>query len=211
MKKFLILLFCFSLTSCFEITERIKHHLDQSGQYSLVVDFSKSWFKTKSAMLLEEIDGVKIPDEADITQKLAEFKSTASKIEGISNVKTTTDFSDYIFTITLDYKNLSALNTVLNSIDKQKEKVHFLSDSKTKFERRTAYLVPEKLANDPKKKADLQAANSIAIYTFDTTVQSVSNSKSKLSKNKKTVFLKQSVYDVLQNPTVMNNTINLLH
>ncbi|WP_459640981.1 hypothetical protein [Flavobacterium sp. CGRL2] len=69
MKKFLALFCCLLLTSCFEITERIKHHDDQSGEYTLMIDFSRSWFKTKSAIWLEEVDGVKIPNEQEISQK----------------------------------------------------------------------------------------------------------------------------------------------
>ena len=50
-------------------------------------------------MFLEEVNGVKIPDEQEIIQKLANFKNSASKMEGISNVTTKTDFDNYIFTI----------------------------------------------------------------------------------------------------------------
>ena len=209
MKKILIMAICFLLTSCFEITERIKHHEDQSGEYSLMIDFSKSWLKTKSAIFLGEVDGEKIPDEAEINKKLDDFKKMASAIEGISNVRTKANFDDFIFTINLDYKNLKALNLVMNSINKQKDKVHFLPTESGGFSRKTNYPIPEKLANDPKKKSDLQAASVIAIYTFDKNIKSVGNYKTKLSKNQKTVFLKQSVYDVLQSPILMNNTINL--
>lgn len=209
MKKFLILMFSLLLTSCFEITEKIKHHVDQSGEYTLIVDFSKSWFKMKSAIFLEEVDGVKIPNEQEIAEKLHGFKTSASAIDGISNVRTSANFDDYIFVVKLDYNNLKALNLALNSINGEKGKVHFLGNTSGGFERKTSYPIPKKLSSDPQKKEDLQAANSIAIYTFDKNIQSISNPKSKLSKNQKTVFLKQSVYNVLQNPLLMNNTINL--
>lgn len=211
MKKFLILFICFLCTGCFEITERIKHHNDQSGEYTLTVDFSKSWLKTKSAILLEEVDGTKIPNEEEISQKLLDFKRTASKIEGISNVKTTTNFDDYIFTITLDYKNLTALNLAMNSINKQKNQIHFISNGTNTFERRASYPIPEKLANNPKRKTDLEQANIISIYTFDNEIASVNNGNSKISKNKKTVFLKHNVYNVLRKSALMNNSIQLTY
>lgn len=208
MKKFLALLCCLLLTSCFEITERIKHHDDQSGEYTLMVDFSKSWFKTKSAIFLEEVDGVKIPNEQEIAQKLEDFKTKASKIEGISNVTTKTDFDNYVFIIKLNYANLKSLNAVVNTINNQRDQIHF-SGSGKKFERIASYPVPEKVVKDPKKKKDLEEANIIAIYSFDTDVLSVENTNSKISKNKKTVFLKQSMYSVLKKSTLMNNTIQL--
>lgn len=208
MKKILVLCCCWLLTSCFEITEKIKHHDNQSGDYTLIVDFSKSWFKTKSAMWLEEVDGVKIPNEEEITQKLLDFKRTASKIEGITNLSTKTDFEHYIFTIQFTYQNLKALNAVVNVINKQKNQVHFNSNGKT-FERIASYPVPEKLVKDPKKKTDLEQANIIAVYTFDKDITSATNGNSKIAKNKKTIFLKQSMYNVLKKSSLMNNTIQL--
>lgn len=208
MKKILALCCCLLLTSCFEITERIKHHDDQSGEYTLMVDFSKSWFKTKSAMWLEEVDGVKIPNEQEITKKLEDFKTKASKIDGITNVTTKTDFDNYVFIIKLNYANLKALNAVVNTINNQRDQIHF-SGSEKNFERIASYPVPEKVVKDPKKKKDLEAANIIAIYTFDKDVQAVQNPNSKISQNKKTVFLKQSMYSVFKKSALMNNTIQL--
>lgn len=208
MKKIFALCCCLLLTGCFEITERIKHHDDQSGEYTLMIDFSKSWFKTKSAIWLEEVDGVKIPNEQEITQKLEDFKTKASKIDGISNVTTKTDFDNYIFIIKLNYANLKALNAVVNTINNQRDQIHF-SGSVKKFERTASYPVPEKVVKDPKKKKDLEEASIITIYTFDKDIQSVENGNSKISKNKKTVFLKQNMYSVLKKSTLMNNTIQL--
>ncbi|MCC9017715.1 hypothetical protein [Flavobacterium lipolyticum] len=208
MKKFLALCCCLLLTSCFEITERIKHHDDQSGEYTLMVDFSKSWFKTKSAMWMEEVDGVKIPNEQEITKKLEDFKVKALKIDGITNVTTKTDFNQYVFIIKLNYANLKALNAVVNTINNQSNQVHFSGNTKS-FERIASYPVPEKVVKDPKKKEDLEAASITAIYTFDKDVKAVENPNSRISPNKKTVFLKQSMYSVLKKSALMNNTIQL--
>ena len=208
MKKIFALCCCLFLTSCFEITERIKHHDDQSGEYTLMVDFSKSWLKTKSAIWLEEVDGVKIPNEQEITQKLTDFKSKVSKIEGISNVTTKTDFERYIFIIKLDYKSLKALNEVVNTLNKQKNQIHFTANSRS-FERIASYPIPENLLKDEKKKEDLEKANIVSIYTFDHDVLNASNTNCKISPNKKTVFLKQSMYSVLKKSSLMNNTIQL--
>ncbi|WP_369618004.1 hypothetical protein [Flavobacterium sp. CFS9] len=208
MKKFLALCCCLLLTSCFEITERIKHHDDQSGEYTLMVDFSKSWFKTKSAMWMEEVDGVKIPNEQEITKKLEDFKVKALKIDGITNVTTKTDFDQYVFIIKLNYANLKALNAVVNTINNQSNQIHFSSNARS-FERIASYPVPEKVVKDPKKKEDLEAASITAIYTFDKEVKAVENPNSRISPNKKTVFLKQSMYSVLKKSALMNNRIQL--
>ena len=207
MKKLIILSICLLLTSCFEITEKIKHNSDQSGDYSLVVDFSSSWFKTKSAIMLEEVDGVSIPNEEDIKSKLAQFRAEASKIKGISKISTSYDFNTYIFKINFSYNSLETLNAVLNAIDKKNTLVHFKNNN-GKFERIAAYPLPKNLIKNEDKKEDLLKANIVAVYTFDKDVAMVQNANSKLSKSKKTVFLKQNIWNVLNNNKLMNNSIS---
>lgn len=207
MKKLFILSVCLLLTSCFEITEKIKHNSDQSGDYSLVVDFSSSWFKTKSAIMLEEVDGVSIPNEEDIKSKLAQFRAEASKIKGISKISTSYDFNTYIFKINFSYNSLETLNAVLNAIDKKNTLVHFKNNN-GKFERIASYPLPKNLIKNEDKKEDLLKANIVAVYTFDKDVAMVQNANSKLSKSKKTVFLKQNIWNVLNNNKLMNNSIS---
>ena len=207
MKKLIILSICLLLTSCFEITEKIKHNSDQSGDYSLVVDFSSSWFKTKSAIMLEEVDGVSIPNEEDIKSKLAQFRAEASKIKGISKISTSYDFNTYIFKINFSYNSLETLNAVLNAIDKKNTLVHFKNNN-GKFERIASYPLPKNLIKNEDKKGDLLKANIVAVYTFDKDVAMVQNANSKLSKSKKTVFLKQNIWNVLNNNKLMNNSIS---
>lgn len=207
MKKLIILSICLLLTSCFEITEKIKHNSDQSGDYSLVVDFSSSWFKTKSAIMLEEVDGVSIPNQEDIKSKLAQFRAEASKIKGISKISTSYDFNTYIFKINFSYNSLETLNAVLNAIDKKNTLVHFKNNN-GKFERIASYPLPKNLIKNEDKKEDLLKANIVAVYTFDKDVAMVQNANSKLSKSKKTVFLKQNIWNVLNNNKLMNNSIS---
>lgn len=207
MKKLIILSICLLLTSCFEITEKIKHNSDQSGDYSLVVDFSSSWFKTKSAIMLEEVDGVSIPNEEDIKSKLAQFRAEASKIKGISKISTSYDFNTYVFKINFSYNSLETLNAVLNAIDKKNTLVHFKINN-GKFERIASYPLPKNLIKNEDKKEDLLKANIVAVYTFDKDVAMVQNANSKLSKSKKTVFLKQNIWNVLNNNKLMNNSIS---
>lgn len=207
MKKYMVLCLCLFLTSCFEITERIRHNSDESGNYSLVVDFSKSWLKTRSAIWLEEVDGVSIPSEQDIKDKLANFRLLASKVDGVSGITTKYDFNNYIFTLKFDYKNIDALNSVLNSMNKQNALTHFSGSTTTIFERFAAYPIPKNLIKNDDKKEDLLDAKITSIYTFDKEVVKTGNPNSKISKNKHTVFLKHNVYNVLKNNTIMNNTI----
>lgn len=206
MKKLFLFCLCLLLSGCFEITEKIKHHKDQSGEYSLVVDFSNSWFKTKSAMLLEEVDGVSIPSEEEIKAKLAKFRSDANQVNGISMVMTTYDFKNYIFKISFHYDSVTALNKILNTIDKKNNFTHF-KVTDFGFERIASYPLPKNLVQKEDKKEDLTKASITAVYSFDQEVSVMQNPNAKLSKTKKTVFLKQNIWSVLHNNKLMNNTI----
>ncbi|MNR22701.1 hypothetical protein D3C85_1396700 [compost metagenome] len=93
-------------------------------------------------------------------------------------------------------------------MNKQKNQIHFTANSKS-FERIASYPIPENLLKDEKKKEDLEKANIVSIYTFDHDVLNASNTNCKISPNKKTVFLKQSMYSVLKKSSLMNNTIQL--
>ncbi|WP_242004827.1 hypothetical protein [Flavobacterium cheniae] len=157
--------------------------------------------------MLEEVDGVSIPNEEDIKSKLAQFRAEASKIKGISKISTSYDFNTYIFKINFSYNSLETLNAVLNAIDKKNTLVHFKNNN-GKFERIASYPLPKNLIKNEDKKEDLLKANIVAVYTFDKDVAMVQNANSKLSKSKKTVFLKQNIWNVLNNNKLMNNSIS---
>lgn len=63
------------------------------------------------------------------------------------------------------------------------------------------------LKTKEKRKETLSAALITAVYTFDKTIYGIKNPEGKLSKSKKTVFLRHTVWDVLQDNSLMNNSI----
>jgi len=207
MKKILVGCLLFTLVSCFEVTETLNHASNDSGSYSLVVDFSNSWLKTKSAILLKEVDGVSIPSEAEIKSKLAKFRTEAAKIKGTSGVSTSYDFNTYVFKLNFSYDSIATLNAVLNAIDKKNTLIHFKKNG-SKLERIASYPLPKNLIKNDDKKEDLQNASLTAVYSFENQVTTVENPNSKISKSKKTVFLKQNIWNVLQNSKIMNNSIS---
>ncbi len=209
MKKALILFFCLLLTSCFDVTEKIKHNINQSGDYSLIVDFSSSWARTKAAIFLGEVDGEKIPSEEEIKEKLKKFRAEASKIKGTSKISTSYDFDKYIFKINFSYNSIETLNSVLNSIEGKNTFTHFKSNNGN-FERVASYPFPKDLTKKEDKKEDLTKANITTAYTFEKEVNTVLNAKSKISKSKKTVVLKHNIWDVINNNKLMNNTISFI-
>ena len=203
-------MFCIILTSCFEITEKVNHTSNGSGEYDLIINFSNSWMKTRAAIMLGEVDGEKIPNEESITDQLNDFKLEASKIKGITNVSVSKDFTSYIFKLHFKYDSIQSLNNVLNLLDRGNTiEKHFLSND-LQFQRNASYPFPPKLKDKKNKKNDLEKAKITAIYTFDKKVQLTSNLNSKLSKSKYRVFLQDNAWRVIQNNELMNNSILLM-
>ena len=66
---------------------------------------------------------------------MTQFRTDASKIKGISKVKTSYDFSNYIFKIQFSYATVESLNMVLNSIDKTHKGFTHFKNNKDVFER----------------------------------------------------------------------------
>lgn len=211
LNKILVFGLLFLLSSCFDITEKIKHNSDQSGEYSLVIDFSPSWIKVKAAVLLGNVDGVNIPSEEKIRLKLSKFKEDAQQIKGISNVITAADFDNYIFKINFSYQSIEALNAVMNKINKNEKTaaIAYFKETNGNFERLVSYPIPKKISQKEDRKNDLLSANLITIYAFEKEIASYKNPNSKISKNKKILFLKQNVWSFLKNESILNNTITL--
>ena len=208
MKKILVVLSCFLFSSCFHITEKVKHNSNNSGDYQLVIDFSESWLKVKSAMYLEEVDGVSIPSEEEIKQKLSQFKNNAQKIKDLSDVKTSYDFKNYVFKVSFKYATVEALNKALNTMNSKEKFIHFSIDNQI-FKRNASFPLPKNLVKNDDKKEDLLNATITSVYTFEKPVLKVENNESKVSKTKKTVFLKQNIWNTLKNTNLLNNTITL--
>lgn len=80
--KFCILIISFlSITSCFEIIEEIDLKSDGTGTMTYTLNLSKSKSKLASIMLLDSINGYKVPSRADIQKGLEDIVSELNKAE----------------------------------------------------------------------------------------------------------------------------------
>ena len=93
--SFLFLTF-FTLTSCFDILDKVAMKADGSGEYSIILNASKSKTRINSISKMETINGKKVPKKAEIQTQLNEAAAVFKVVPGISNVKTSADFDKYI-------------------------------------------------------------------------------------------------------------------
>ena len=208
-------------TSCFDILEEINLNADGSGSVLVTFNMSKSKTKLASIMLLDSVNGYKVPTEDDINEVFKDAVRHLEKSEGISNIKQTKDFKNYIFTIACDFKNIESINGIFKELileQNKKGKTNFsttnfgYSTSSKTFQRYFTYDDSMKksfyhLNNEDRKI--FKDASFTSIYRFDNSVESVSNTNSKIAPNKKAVMLRLDAMALILGEKTIKNTIEL--
>ena len=172
-------------------------------------------------MLLDSVNGYKVPSKEDIGSALKEAKNHLKTIDGISNIKTTTDYDNYIFTISCNFSSTDNLDTVFKDLiskHNKKSKTNFnttnfsFNKSTNAFKRSFSYDDSIKRnfnkLNSENRKI-FEDANYTSIYRFENDVEQVSNTNAKISPNKKAVFLKVDLMSLILGKKNITNTIQL--
>jgi hypothetical protein len=216
-----LLLFIFlipALSSCFQVIEELTLHNDGTGEVTLTINLSQSKTKVQSVMLLDSINGYKVPSKQKIQLELIEAVAYLRKSEGISNVKSTSDFNNYIATISFSFKDVSNINNITKNILAQ-QKIKAPNTSSYSFNKTTklfsrkyqpvgtAKTEYNKLKS--KDKAVFNGATYTSVYRFDSPVTNTSNPASNVSKSGKAVMLKSGILDLINGKINVSNQIQL--
>ncbi len=213
-----ILLFSLWLffSGCFEIIEEVNFSSVNSGNYKFIANLSKSKTRLEGLMKLDTFMGAKIPKDNDIRYYLDRVNDTLKISSGISNIHTSSDLENFIFTISFDFDKVESLNNAINKIVQisgSNQKIPFQKI----FDGNASAFIRLKAPSDSllttfpniKKHLDLiQGASITSIYRFPFEVIHTANSSSLIAKNKKAVMLKQNISEVILNPIKFTNTIN---
>lgn len=216
---FIILLFvCISLSSCFQVLEEINLGNDGSGTMSITLNLSESKTKVASILSMKTFNGRKVPTKEEIRQSVDKIADDLKKTSGISNVKKSVDFTNYIVVISFKFNNLTAVNSFSEKILKvykinvanaaqytySKASKTFSKTYRSHPETKKSY---EKL--NQTDKSVFENAEYTSIYRFASTVKNQTNKKAKLSVSGKAIMQKTSVQDILHTQVNISNTIQL--
>jgi len=213
---YLFLFSClFTLAGCFEIVEQLFLKADGSGDFQLVLNLSKSKTRLNSIMKMKTINGHDVPSKEDIKYRISEIEKTVTKTPGISNVKTSVDFDNFIVSISCNFKNVARLNDAVKNIytkenapSKAPEKIYEYNAGV--FERLNKYSFKDeykKLSNADREI--FATANYTAVFKFESSVSAASNKETKIAPSKKAVMLKLNALDVINEKRSIENKINL--
>lgn len=205
------------LTSCFDIVDEINVNKDGSGEITLTANLSKSKTKIASIMLMDSINGHKVPQKADIEKILNDAEAYLKNAAGISHISKKADFENYIFSISCRFKSVENLDNIISEVTKDLKvkpvMVSYAYDAAKKVFSKNYIYTPEAKKQYDKLKAEDRKVFDEAYYTtifrFENEVASASNALSKISSSNKAVMLKTAALDFINGDVSLSNTIQL--
>lgn len=221
MNKRLLLLFStisiFLFTSCFEFVEEVSFNKDGSGSAVLTINLSKSKTKLASILLLDSINGYKVPSKVTIRKKVQEIVSKIKGTKGVHNVKNTLNFNEFIVTVSCDFDNVEALNEVIANfsskkhIEAIKKDRHFTFNEKSKTFTRSHHfdLGKEFRKTKNQDRKVFETATYTSVYRFETPIKTTENNQARISQSKKAIMLHLQAQDIIANKQTIKNKIQL--
>lgn len=220
MKKtaYLVLFCCLILfQSCFEIVEQILLKADGSGTFQFVLNLSKSKTKLNSISKMKTINGHDVPSKWEIENKMQQIEKAMTKTVGVSGVKSSIDFDNYIATINCNFVKLPQLNAALKNVSKIDggnvaglDKVYSYDAATKTFERQNKFGLKnyyKKVSNADKEV--FATAGYTSIFKFENAIETSSNKDATISPSKKAIMLKQSALDIITEKKSIENKIKL--
>lgn len=212
----ILLLFC--LSSCIEILDDISFNSDGSGVFRYTLNLSSSKLKINSILALDSLDGKRVPSKLELQEKVAILVDTLNFQEGISNVMLEEDYENYIFKIAFDFENSAALldavevtmNTAGSDPDETEKQYNWMSWDGHVLIRQIPDLSTFKFRMVKKEDQDLMKNGMYtSISRFVSPVDKIENTAAILSKNNRAVLLRNSLFDVFGDPSIMGNRISV--
>lgn len=217
--KKIIKIFCFSLciylTSCIELIDDITINSDGSGKLKYSINLSSSKTECNSLILLDSLNGYKVPKIEHLKAKIVQFEKIISLQPGISQVQIESNWQDFIFKFSCDFDNLHNLQTAVKVTLKLLE-----LPIGQNFETDWIYLkesclirdVPHIILNNFSefkfiRQEELELSRYTSITRFDKEISYFENISARLSQNKKAVMIQTDLKNLIDNSKKLNNKI----
>jgi len=216
LKQILLFIPFLLLTSCFDIVDKANVKADGSGEYTIILNASKSKTRLASISKIETINGKKVPKKSEIESKINEAARIFKATPGISNVKTSMDFDNYIIKLSCNFKKIENINAGLEQLKAKNilgkmipTQIYSQNVEKKTFTRNKINTF--KNDYDKMSKADKEVFNDakyVSVLQFENTIKSQTNHFYQLSPNKKALKMEANVLDlILQKKQLQNNIL----
>lgn len=203
------------LTSCFDILEKVNVKADGTGEYTVILNASKSKTRLASISKMETINGKKVPKRPEIEAKINEASRIFKATPGLSNVKTSMDFDNYIIKLSCNFRKIENINAGLEQL-KAKNIIGKMVPTQIYSQNMAGKSFTRNKINtfksdyDKMSRADKEIFNDaryISVLQFENAIKSQTNAVYSLSPNRKAVKLETPVLDLILQKKQLQNTI----
>lgn len=203
------------LTSCFDILEKVNVKADGTGEYTVILNASKSKTRLASISKMETINGKKVPKRPEIEAKIKEASRIFKATPGLSNVKTSMDFDNYIIKLSCNFRKIENINAGLEQL-KAKNIIGKMVPTQIYSQNMAGKSFTRNKINtfksdyDKMSRADKEIfsdARYISVLQFENAIKSQTNAVYSLSPNRKAVKLETPVLDLILQKKQLQNTI----
>ncbi|EJL70805.1 hypothetical protein [Chryseobacterium populi] len=216
LKRFILLFPLLLLTSCFDILDKVNVKADGTGEYTIILNASKSKTRLASISKMETVNGKKVPKKSEIENKINEAAKIFRATPGISNVKTTMDFNNYIIKLSCNFKKIENINAGLEQLKNKNiigkmvpTQIYSQNAGNKSFTRNKINTF--KNDYDKMSKADKEIFNNArytSVLQFENMIKSQTNAAYLLSPNKKAVKMEANILDlIIQKKQLQNNIL----
>lgn len=216
---FLLLGLIFTLSSCIEIIDDLTLNADGSGTFKYNVNLSSSKVKVNSILALDSLDGKKVPSLEEIKRRIDKIAQELRAQPGITQVVVDADYTDFILRLSFDFTSLNALQDGVKAVirlESGDKPLNQMDHEWVSFDENTLRRsIPQLKVTQSKQLDDadrelLKKGSYTAITRFGKEIESYSNEQAMLSKNLKAVLLRTDPYSLMQDPSLLDNTIKLV-
>lgn len=166
---------------------------------------------------METINGKKVPKKSEIENKVNQASSIFKSVVGISNVKTSLDFDNFIIKLSCNFKKIENINSGLEQLKAKSIIGKTVPTQLYKNNVAEKTFVRNKIASyksdyEKLSKADKEVfsdATYTSILQFEHLIKSQTNNSYTVSPNKKAVKLNGNILDFILQKKQVQNTISL--
>jgi hypothetical protein len=167
---------------------------------------------------MDSIHGYKVPRKQEIQQEIDKTVAQLSRMPGISNVKSTADFTNFVADIRFSFKDVADVNHLVKALLEQYKvkstniPTYNYNKEEARFTRDYSYSNDVKAQFNQLKNRDKEifsAAAYVSILRFETTITSYSNKLARISKNQQAIIQRLAIPDLINGQANISNQVQL--
>jgi hypothetical protein len=212
----IILLSFILLTGCFEVREEVDLYADGSGRVTLTLNLSESKANVANYMRLGSFNGQEVPTRQEIAEEIALMKKTLAACKGMSEVRSYSDFNNFIFSLSARFDKVENLNAAINklaAVNAGKQQVQPFQNfgyASRVFRRHFEY--PLELIDyqglTTMQRYMLESARMVSVYRFEQPIKDFSNPRAQMAPNKRAIKLESTLGGLLNGSATLANAIS---